>query len=141
MWNFEVFSAVFFKVYMVHATRCILHSTNVYLLILQQYMGKKVVRGINCDQWRTCLQWAPLKSTFTLDYYFTGILEWPSFLCYPTTINISSKHKYSLYGKCIRNCTFNCCRPNVQGYGRGLKIKFKFKSFSSTKIHWNNFYH
>nr|XP_022319141.1 uncharacterized protein LOC111121934 [Crassostrea virginica] len=37
----------------------------------QQYMGKKVVRGINCDQWRTCLQWAPLKSTFTLDYYFT----------------------------------------------------------------------
>ena len=36
-------------------------------------MGKKTVRGINCDQWRTCLTWAPLQSTFTLDYYFTGI--------------------------------------------------------------------
>ncbi|XP_062619516.1 uncharacterized protein LOC134281071 [Saccostrea cucullata] len=37
----------------------------------QTYMGKKVIRGINCDQWRTCLTWQPLQSTFTLDYYFT----------------------------------------------------------------------
>ncbi|XP_056019755.1 uncharacterized protein LOC125671708 isoform X2 [Ostrea edulis] len=52
----------------VFSTNGALHFSKKYG---QTYMGKKVIRGINCDYWRTCLTWAPLSSTFTLDYYFT----------------------------------------------------------------------
>lgn len=37
----------------------------------QTYMGKKTIRGVNCDYWRTCLTWPQVNSTFTIDYYFT----------------------------------------------------------------------
>ena len=40
--------------------------------MLQTYMGKKTIRGINCDYWRTWLTWPQVNSTFTIDYYFTG---------------------------------------------------------------------
>lgn len=52
----------------VFTTNGALHFSKLYG---QTYMGKKTIRGINCDYWRTCLTWAPLQSTFTLDYYFT----------------------------------------------------------------------
>ncbi|KAK3579143.1 hypothetical protein CHS0354_022163, partial [Potamilus streckersoni] len=37
----------------------------------EKYMGTSVVRGITTDVWKACIYWAPLKSNFTLEYYFT----------------------------------------------------------------------
>ncbi|XP_052774803.1 uncharacterized protein LOC128213258 [Mya arenaria] len=37
------------------------------------YMGRKAVRGIQCDWWRSCMYWGMLQSNFTLDYYFTAM--------------------------------------------------------------------
>ena len=44
----------------------------IYACMLQTYMGKKTIRGVDCDYWRTCLTWPQVNSTFTIDYYFTG---------------------------------------------------------------------
>lgn len=71
----------------------LLQKMDIYwFFISQQYMGRKVVRGIQCDMWQSCLYWPQLKSNFTLEYYFTGIVfSW----CY---ILKSATRKYN---KCI----------------------------------------
>ncbi|XP_053395706.1 uncharacterized protein LOC123524576 [Mercenaria mercenaria] len=48
----------------------------------EKYMGREVVRGIQCDRWRSCLYWPQLRANFTLDYYFTA-LNWSDPVGYP----------------------------------------------------------
>lgn len=36
------------------------------------YKGTKILRGIKCDWWQSCMYWPDLKSNFTLDYYFSA---------------------------------------------------------------------
>ncbi|XP_045160291.2 uncharacterized protein LOC123525365 isoform X4 [Mercenaria mercenaria] len=36
------------------------------------YKGPKIVRGINCDWWQSCMYWPNLAANFTLDYYFSA---------------------------------------------------------------------
>ncbi|XP_045160293.2 uncharacterized protein LOC123525366 [Mercenaria mercenaria] len=36
------------------------------------YKGTKIVRGINCDWWQSCMYWPNLAANFTLDYYFSA---------------------------------------------------------------------
>ncbi|XP_060563272.1 uncharacterized protein LOC132722747 [Ruditapes philippinarum] len=48
----------------------------------EKYIGRHVVRGIQCDAWRSCLYWPDLKANFTLDYYFTA-KNWSDPVGYP----------------------------------------------------------
>lgn len=48
----------------------------------EKYMKPAVVRGIQCDWWRSCLYWPQLKANFTLDYYFTA-KNWSDPINYP----------------------------------------------------------
>ena len=42
------------------------------IFLLQTYMGKTIVRGIETDHWQSCMYWELLSSNFTLDYFFSG---------------------------------------------------------------------
>ena len=45
-----------------------------YMPLQQLYMGRKTVRGIWCDWWRSCMYWNMTKTTnnYTLDYFWTA---------------------------------------------------------------------
>ncbi|XP_053393879.1 uncharacterized protein LOC123523643 isoform X2 [Mercenaria mercenaria] len=53
----------------IYTTSSALHFAKSNGLV---YKGTKIVRGINCDWWQSCMYWPNLAANFTLDYYFSA---------------------------------------------------------------------
>jgi len=38
----------------------------------EQYMGRKIIRGMQVDEWKSCMYWKNIDATMEVHWYFSG---------------------------------------------------------------------